>query len=152
MRIFSPKYFARLSCNVHASVSNLAPRNFGEFTMRNLSDTGTNHECRATVLRHSHNSLKKTCEHLVTIWRENKTKRHSYECLATVVGMKMKISYNRGKVMRHSHECLTTVMRQSCDYRTTVVRYIFKIRLKFANLHNLCKDYIYSESIFKTCN
>ena len=33
MRIFSPKYFVRLSCDVRASVANLSPRNFGEFAM-----------------------------------------------------------------------------------------------------------------------
>ena len=56
MRIFSPKYFARLSRDVRASVANLSPRNFGEFTMRNFRDTRTNvarvsHDGRATVLR-----------------------------------------------------------------------------------------------------
>ena len=81
MRIFSPKYFARLS----------------------------------------RDSLEKTCEHLATIWRENITKRHSYECRATVLRMKMKISYIHGKIVRHSHECCATV-----------ARYTFKIRPKFA--------------------
>ena len=67
MRFFSPKYFARLSRDgratvarrsrdVSASVANLSPRNFGEFTMRNFRDTRTNvarvsHDGRATVLR-----------------------------------------------------------------------------------------------------
>ena len=56
MRIFSPKYFARLSRDSHASVANLSPRNFGEFTMRNFRDTRTNvarhsYDGRATVLR-----------------------------------------------------------------------------------------------------
>ena len=54
-------------------------------------------------------------EHLVTIWRENKTKQHSFQCHATVIRMKMKISYIRGKVGRHSHECVMTVVRQSRD-------------------------------------
>ena len=59
--INSPKHFARLSrdCRttvVRASVANLSPRNFGEFTMRNFRDTRTNvvrvsHDGRATVLR-----------------------------------------------------------------------------------------------------
>ena len=67
MGINSPKHFARLSrdcratvvrhsCDVRASVANLSPRNFGEFTMRNFRDTRTNvvrvsHDGRATVLR-----------------------------------------------------------------------------------------------------
>ena len=94
--IFFPKYFARLSrdcratvarrsCDVRANVANQSPRNFGEFTMRNFRDTRTNvvrvsHDGRATVLR-QHG------EKLVTIWRENKTKRHSYECRATFARM-----------------------------------------------------------------
>ena len=46
---------ARVSCDC-ASVANLSPRNFGEFTMRNFRDTRTNvvqvsHDGRATVLR-----------------------------------------------------------------------------------------------------
>ena len=59
MRIFSPKYFARLSRqlrDVRASVANLSPRNFGDFTMRNFRDTRMNvarvsHDGRTTVLR-----------------------------------------------------------------------------------------------------
>ena len=56
MRFFSPKYFARLSRDVRASVVNLSLRNFGEFTMCNFRDTRTNvarvsHNSRATVLR-----------------------------------------------------------------------------------------------------
>ena len=57
MRIFfSPKYFARLSRDVRASVANLSSRNFGEFTMQNFRDIRTNvarvsHDGRATVLR-----------------------------------------------------------------------------------------------------
>ena len=66
MRIFSPKYFTRLS---------------REFTMRNFRDTRTN------VARRSRDILEKTCEYLATIWRENKTKRHSYECRATLARM-----------------------------------------------------------------
>ena len=66
MRIFSPKYFARLS---------------REFTMRNFRDTRTNvvrvsHDGRATALRKHANTS-----------RENKTKRHSYECRATLARM-----------------------------------------------------------------
>ena len=117
MRIFSPKYFARLSCDVRASVANLSSRNIGEFTMRNFCDTHTKiklSDIRTSVVRHSH------------------------ECRATVVRIKMKISYIRGKVVRHSHECRATVVRQSRDYRTTVARYICKIKPKFATLSHKC--------------
>ena len=129
MRIFFAKIFrktvVRQSCDVRASVANLSPRNFGEFTMRNFRDTRTNvlriclNQCLTNVARQSGDSLEKTCEHLATIWRENKTKRHSFEyrttlsrCLVTVVRMKTKISYIRGNVVRHSHS------------RATVARYI----------------------------
>ena len=57
------KTVARLSCDVRAlSVANLSQREFGEFTMRTFRDTRT-------------------------IWRENKTKRHSYECRAELSRM-----------------------------------------------------------------
>ena len=54
MQIFSPKYFARLSRDVRASVRNLSQRNFGEFTMRNFPNTRTN------VAGRSRDSLAKT--------------------------------------------------------------------------------------------
>ena len=62
VRIFSPKYFARLSHEVRASVANLSPQNSGEFTMRNFRDIRTNvarvsHDGRVTVLR-------KPCDYL----------------------------------------------------------------------------------------
>ena len=150
MRIFFPKYFARLSrdCratiarqsrDVRANVANLSPRNFGEFTMRNFRDTRTNvvrvsHDGRATVLRQHAKTSRLSGEKIkLSVIRTN-VERHSHECRATVVRIKMKIRYIRGKVVRHSHECRATVVRQSRDYRATVVRYIFKIRPKFANL------------------
>ena len=42
MRIFSPKYFARLSCDVRASVANMSPQNVGKFTMQNFRNTRMN--------------------------------------------------------------------------------------------------------------
>ena len=66
--------------------------------------------------------------------------RHSHECRATVVRIKMKIRYICGKVVRHSHECRATVVRQSRDYRATVVRYIFKLD---RNLR-ICRINVYS--------
>ena len=109
MRIFSPKYFARLSrdCratvvrrsrDVRANVANLSPRNFVEFIMRNFRDTRTNvvrvsHEGRATVLRqHAKNSR--------------------------LSGEKIKLSVIRTNVVRHSHECRATFARMSRDCRT----------------------------------
>ena len=47
--------------------------------------------------------------------------QHSHECCATVVRIKIKISYIPGKVVR-----------------MTVARFIFKIRPKFENLSHKC--------------
>ena len=109
MRIFSPKYFARLSRNCRASVASLSPQNYGKFTMQNICDTRTNivrvlQDGRATVLR-----------------KHAKTSRLSGEKIklsdirTTVVQIKMIISYIREKVVRHSHECCATGARQSRD-------------------------------------
>ena len=90
MRFFSPKYFARMSrdcratVDVRASVANLSPRNFGEFTMRNFRDTRTN------VARRSRDSLAKT---------------------SRLSGEKIKLSDIRTNVARNSHECRATVVR-----------------------------------------
>ena len=55
--------------------------NCDKFTMRNFCDTCTN---VAPVSYDGRASLEKTYEHLATIQRENKTKRHSYDCRATL--------------------------------------------------------------------
>ena len=86
MRIFFPKYFARLSRDVRANVANLSPRNFGEFTMRNFCDTRTNvvrvsHDGRATVLRQHAKNSRLSGEKIKL------TRRHSYECRATLARM-----------------------------------------------------------------
>ena len=122
MRIFTPKNFARLSSDVRASVANLSPRNFGEFTMRNIRDTRTNnvrvsHDGRATVLRKHANTSRLSGEKIILSDIHTNVVRHSHECRATVVRMEAKISYIRGKFVRHSHECRATVVRQSRDYR-----------------------------------
>ena len=136
------KYFARLSRDVLVSVMNLSPRNYGEiqFTMQNFCDTSKNvvqvsHDGRATVLRKHANTSRLSGE---KIKLSDINVQHSHNCRATVVQIKMKISYICEKVVRHSHECRKTVMRQLGDYRATVARYIFKIRLKFANLLHKC--------------
>ena len=90
MRIFSPKYFARLSRTCRREI------------LANL-------QCQifATLVRMA-------CECRTKVARQNVV-RHSHECRVTVVRIKMKISYIRGKVVRHSHECRATVARQSRD-------------------------------------
>ena len=92
------------SYDVHASVANMSPRNFGEFTMRKFRDS------RTIVARMQYNSR------------------------ATVVRMKTKLKLRswerRITISRMSRDCI----RQSRDYRATIPRYIFKIRPKIANL------------------
>ena len=123
MRIFSPKYFARLSCDCHATVAERLcvcrePVAAKFRRIYNVKFSRHSYECCASVARRSCDSFEKTCEYLATIWRENKTKQHSYECHATVVRIKMKKCYIRGKVMRHSllsRDCHATVALQSRD-------------------------------------
>ena len=120
----------RRTCDVRASVANLSPRNFGEFTMLNSRDTHTNvvrvsYDGRATVLRKHAMTSRLSGEKIKLSDIRRNVVRHSHECRATVVRMKMKISYIRGKVVRH-------------DSRAIIARYIFKIRLKFTNLSHKC--------------
>ena len=112
--------FARVSCDVLASVANLSPRNLGEFTMRNFRDirkkvVRVSCDGHATVLRKHANTLRLSGEKIKLSYIRTNVVRHSHECRATVIRMKMKISYIRGKVVIHSHECRATVARQSRD-------------------------------------
>ena len=116
MQIFSPKYFARLSCDGRASVTYLSPRNFGEFTMRNFRDTRTNvvrvsHYGRATVLR-------KPCDYLA----RNKIKRHSYECRTTLAQMLRDCRANLNENKLHSRKSRKTLSRMSRNCHATVAR------------------------------
>ena len=97
----------------------------------NAKFLGHSYECRTTVARQS-------CENLATIWRENKTNRHSYECRATLARMSRDCRTNLNENKLHSRESRETLSRMSRDCRATVVRYIFKIRPKFANLSQKC--------------
>ena len=122
----------RRSRDVRASVANLSPRNFGELQCEIFATlVRMSRECRTTVARQS-------CENLATIWRENKTMRHSYECHATLARMSRDCRTNLNENKLHSRESRETLSRMSRDYRTTVARYIFKIRPKFANLSQKC--------------
>ena len=76
------KTVARQSCDGRATVANLSPRNFGEFTMRNFRDTRTNvarvsHDGRATVLRIPRDYLARMSRDCRTNLNENKL--HSRE-------------------------------------------------------------------------
>ena len=94
--------------------------------------TLVSYDGRATVLRKHANTSRLSGEKIKLSDIRTNVARHSHECRATVVRMKMKICYILGKVVRLSHECLATVVRQLRDCRATVARYIFKIRPKFA--------------------
>ena len=132
MRIFSQKNsqdrratVVRRSHNVRASVANLSPRNFSQFTMRNFRDTRTNvvrvsYDGHATVLRQHAKNSRLFGEKIKLSDIGTNVVAHSHECRTTVVrikNLKLKIRYIRGKVVRHSHECRATVVRQSRDYR-----------------------------------
>ena len=120
MPIFSPKYFARLSrdgratfvrvlrtCH-HEILANLQCEIFA--TLVRMS-----HECRTMVARQS-------CENLATIWRENKTKRHSYDCRATLARMLRDCRTNLNENKLHSWESRETLSRMSRNCRATVAR------------------------------
>ena len=149
MRMFSPKYDARLSRNSLATVvrrscecrEHVAAK---FWRIYNAKISQHSYDCRTNVVRQSRDSLQNTCEHLATIWREIKTRRHecretrsrmSRDCrtnenetIATFVGIRTTLSRS-----------FATVIRQSRDYRATVARYISKIRPKFSNLSHTCK-------------
>ena len=80
------------------------------------------YNCRMNVVRQSRDNLENTCEHLATIWREIKTRRHECHetCLATFVRMKMKLKLHSWEFVRPprmTSDCHTTVARLSCDSR-----------------------------------
>ena len=136
MRFFSPKYFARLSCDGRATFVRVS-RTCRREILANLQCeifatlVRMSRECRTTVARQS-------CENLATIWRENKTERHSYECRATLARMSRDCRTNLNENKLHSRESRETLSRMSRDCRATVARYIFKMRPKFANLSHKC--------------
>ena len=119
-RIFSPKYFTRLSRDCRATVARrscecreLVAAKFWRIYNANFSRHS--YECRASVARQS-------CENLATIWRENKTKRHSYECRTTLARMSRDCRTNLNGNKLHSRESRETLSRMSRDCRATVAR------------------------------
>ena len=119
----------RQSSDVRASVANLSPRNFDEFTMRKFRDTSTN------VARQSRDSLDKTFEHLATIWRGNNTKRHSYECRETLSRCRATVM----KIKLHSWERRETLSRMSHDSRATIARQPRDIYSKLDQNSRICR-------------
>ena len=125
MRIVSPKYFARLSRDSRATVARhlcecREPVAAKFWRIYHAKFSRHSYEYRASVARRSRDSLAETSrlsgKIKVSDIRTNVTGvRHSHECRATIVRIKMKISYIRGKVVRHSNECRATIARQSRD-------------------------------------
>ena len=126
MRIFCPKHFTRLSCDGRATFVRVSRTCCLEI-LANLQCEifailiRMSRECRTMLARQS-------CENLATIWRENKTKRHSYECRATLTRMSRDCHTNLNENKLHSQEshealsqmsrdCCATVARQSRDSR-----------------------------------
>ena len=150
---------AILTCDVRASVVNLSLQNFGKFTMQNFFDTHTNvvqvsYDGHVTVLRKHANTSQLSGERIKLRFIRTNVLRHSHKCVATVIRMKMKISYICRKVVKRYHEFPATVVRQLGDYSATVARYIFKIRpysrICRINVHSLrlqCESCVYIVNI-----
>ena len=95
MGINSPKHFARLSRDCRATVVRVS-RTCRREILANLQCeifatlVRMSCECRTTVARQCEcrtTVARQSCENLATIWRENETKRHSYEWRATLARM-----------------------------------------------------------------
>ena len=142
MRIFSPKYFARLSRDCRATFVRVS-RTCRREILANLQCeifatlVRMSRECRTTVARQS-------CENLATIWRENKTKRHSYECRATLARMSRDCRTNLNENMLHSRESRETLSGMSRDCRTTVARLSRDIFSKLDRNSRICRKNVYS--------
>ena len=113
LRIFW-QTFARHSCECRASVVRIFMRT-GREGLVHVSCDG-----RATVLRKHANTSRLSGEKIKLSDIRTNVVRHSHECRATVVRMKMKISYSRGILSRMSRDCHTTVAPRDCH--TTVAR------------------------------
>ena len=70
-------------------------------------------ECRTTVAQQS-------CENLATIWRENKTKRHSYECRATLARTSRDCPTNLNENKLHSRESREIYFQNETEIREFV--------------------------------
>ena len=139
MRIFSPKYFARLSRDSRATVARrscecreLVAAKF--WRIYNAKFSRHSYECRASVARRSRDSLAKTSR-----LSGEKIKLSDIRTnVARLARMSRDCRTNLNENMLHSRESRGTLSRMSRDCRTTIARYIFKIRPKFANLSQKC--------------
>ena len=96
-------------------------------------------ECRTTVERQSCETLATTC-----IWRESKTKRHSYQCRVTLARMSRDCRTNLNENMLHSRESRETLSRMSRECRTTVAQLSRDIFSKLDRNSRICHKNVYS--------
>ena len=139
MRIFSPKYFAILSRDCRATVVRRScecrePVAAKFWRIFNAKFSRHSYEFRASVVRRSRDSIEKTCKHLATIWRENKTKASislACEFLATVLRLSFDVRASVANLSRRNfgefsmqnfRDTRTNVVRVSYDGRATVLR------------------------------
>ena len=101
------------------------------------------YECHASVAQWLGNSLAKTSRlsgEKIKLKIRTNVVRHSHKCRATVIRIKMKISYNCGKVVRHSHKCCTTTV----VHRGTIARLSQDIFSKLDRNSQVCRINVYS--------
>ena len=119
MQILFPNNFARLSCQCRERVAARFWRIYNAKFLRHSYKcrARVSHDGRATVLIQHAKKSRLSGEKIKLSDIRTNVMRHSHECRATVIRIKMKIRYIHGKVVRHSHECCATVTRLSCDSR-----------------------------------
>ena len=153
MRIFSPKYFARLSRDSRATVARrscecreLVAAKF--WRIYNAKFSRHSYECRASVARRSRDSLAKTSrlsgEKIKLSDIRTNVARHSHECRATLARMSRDCRTNLNENMLHSRESRETLSRMSRDCRTTVARLSRDIFSKLDRNSRICRKNVYS--------
>ena len=133
-----PTTVARRSCECREPVSAKFLQIYNaKFSRQSL-------ECHASVARRSRDSLETICESLATIWRENKTKRHSNECRATLTRMPRNCRTNLNENKLHSRESREPLSRMSCDCLATVARQSRDMFSKLERNSLICRINVYS--------
>ena len=153
MRIFSPKYFARLSRDSRVTVARrscecreLVAAKF--WRIYNAKFLRHSYECRASVARRSRDSLAKTSrlsgEKIKQSDIRTNVARHSYECRATLARMSRDCRTNLNENKLHSRESRETLSRMSCDSRATIARQSRDIFSKLDRNSRICRKNVYS--------
>ena len=124
------KTVARLSCDGRVTFVRVS-RTCRRKILANLQC-----EIFATLVRMSRDVAQRSCENLGTIWRENKTKRHLYECHVTLTRMSRDCRTNLNENKLHS--------RESCETLTNVARLSRYIFSKLDRNSRICRINVYS--------